>query len=293
MDKNYNTKNQEIPTFTPPVPEFTPPGISSNGFCYQHQTESAVGDCSTCHKLMCDECFDALGVIKGEEICYDCAKELVNENITQLTQNKKIIRNDFNRARIGAILGAVLGFSLVISGGGGVILSLFAAVLWAGIGGTFINFIKELVSIELQIIKEILKYIFLGRFNPVKIIFALIKGTVLQFKCGYRTISNMFFYVNYLKETEGFIEADREKLRQLEEFMEYTIIRNNNPRVDIETLLTQHSQLAKNAFAQLAKTKTKAQMAAVVNDYISTINERGEIIRTFAKTQAEPVRLAS
>lgn len=104
---------------------------------------------------------------------------------------------------------------------------------------------------------------------------------VLVVKCLFSTVSNTIYYITYLKQTSGFIESDQAALRQMQDYMEYTMIRNQNRGVDIETLLKENSELADNSVAQMARTQTEEQIEASVRSCVASINENGEIIRSF------------
>ena len=66
------------------------------------------------------------------------------------------------------------------------------------------------------------------------------------------------------------------------DYMEYTMIRNQNRGVDIETLLNQKSELADNSYARMVQQKGEEGAEAALRDCVATINENGEIIRSFA-----------
>ena len=65
------------------------------------------------------------------------------------------------------------------------------------------------------------------------------------------------------------------------EYMEYTLLRNNNRGMDIETLIKQNEQLANNSVAQMARTCSEEQIEANMRGCLAYINENGEIIRSF------------
>lgn len=279
-EDNSQMNEQDIPVFS--VPE------NNREFCFHHQTEPSAGTCVSCNKFMCDECFDALGVIKGEEMCYDCAKNQISESIEELIENKAFIRKKFNVTKIGIFIGSLIAIFIAFSNGISLESFIFAflgIVLFGGFGGVFLDIFPIYLTISLNFTLELMKMLFGFKFNPVRIISLSIKCVSLQLKAVYNTISNLIFYVKYLKETDGFIEADRNTLRQLEEFMEFTKIRNSNPREDIETLLSQNSHLMKNMFAQMARDKSQSNIVNVVKSAIVTVNKHGEIIRTFEKTK--------
>lgn len=93
--------------------------------------------------------------------------------------------------------------------------------------------------------------------------------------------SNTFYYIKYLRETSGFIESDTAALQQMKDYMEYTLVRNQNRGVDIETLLNQKSELADNSYARMVQEKGEEGAEAALRDCVATINENGEIIRSF------------
>ena len=64
--------------------------------------------------------------------------------------------------------------------------------------------------------------------------------------------------------------------------MEYTLVRNKYAGVVIETLLAQESNLADNSFAQMVREQGEEQAEATLRGVTATINEHGEIIRSFA-----------
>ena len=59
------------------------------------------------------------------------------------------------------------------------------------------------------------------------------------------------------------------------------MVRNQNRAVDIETLLKENSELADNSVAQMARTQTEEQIEASMRSCVASINENGEIIRSF------------
>ena len=67
----------------------------------------------------------------------------------------------------------------------------------------------------------------------------------------------------------------------MQDYMEYTMIRNQNRGVDIATLLNQKSELADNSYAQMVQQKGEEGAEAALRDCVATINENGEIIRSF------------
>lgn len=292
MDDQKNTsQGGGIPTFTPPTPTFTPPKNNvhtHNGtVCYYHQSEAAVARCARCGKYLCQDCFDSYGVSGGEyagkALCYDCTQQLVADNVAELTANKSKIKTQFILSLVGIAIGFIFGLVTGIESGsfGGAVLS---AILFAAIGGVFLSFAKTYLWVCWELIKSMFSSIFDGSGIAGiigAIIGAMIRILIEAFKCIYYTISNTIYYITYLKRTSGFIESDQAALRQMQDYMEYTMIRNQNRGVDIETLLKENSELADNSVAQMARTQTEEQIEASMRSCVASINENGEIIRSF------------
>ena len=273
----------DTPVFNPPkAPKFTPPRREINGpVCHYHQDEPAVTRCARCGKYLCQDCFDSYGVSSGEyegkALCYDCTQELVADNVAQLTKNKKKIKIQFIFSLIGIVLGFIFGMAMTSGNFGSM---LVGGIIFAAIGGVFLSALKAFLSLTW----EVIKITFSGNFGILTVFSLIWNIIVLIFKCIYYTISNTIYYIKYLKQTSGFIESDQAALRQMQDYMEYTMIRNQNRGVDIETLLRENSELADNTVAQMARTQTEEQIEASMRDCVASINENGEIIRSFRDT---------
>ena len=255
------------PTFTPPAQTFTPPTRTHNGaVCYYHQDEPAVAKCVRCGKYICKDCAEAYTVTSGEYanqcLCYDCCQALVSENVATLKKQKGKIIALFAATIIGMIIGAIVGSS----GGGAIGLTIFW-MLWFG---SFWTWIKSSVS---------------GWWNNpagrsiAGFIGACIGGLIIA---PIKTIIKVVQCIVYLVKTSKFIAEDSEALTRMREYMEYTQVVSRNRGVDIETLLRENSQLADNSVAQMARTQTEEQIEASMRSCLATINENGEIIRSFA-----------
>lgn len=280
-------QNNAIPTFTPPTnatPTFTPPSGNQRSHygpsCYYHRDEPAVATCARCGKHLCDDCYEAYGVNSGEyanqALCYDCTRQLVAENVEELTKNKKKIKFSFIVSIIGIVLGFIIGFSTGASQDLGT--ALIAGLAGAGIGGVFLSALKAFASL----LWEAIKIAFSGNFGVwtlITLVFQILKITV---QCIWVSIRNTIDYIKYLKETSGFIESDSEALRQMEEYMEYTRVRNQNKGVDLETLMAQGSELYNNSFAQMVRERGEAAATEEISRAATRIAANGEIIRDFA-----------
>lgn len=284
--------NQGVPTFTPPggnqgIPTFTPPRQSASSGrrasakrCHYHSEEIAVTSCVRCGKCLCQDCFDSYGFSDGEyagrSLCYDCTKELVAENVRILKHNKSMITVTFVATIIGMVIGGIVGGILGAQNHAGFGGTLFFVFLFAMIGGCFWTFIKCWFI-------RIGRAVQGGGCNLISLLIGVIIGGVIEEVLSvYRTIRKVIECIIYLKRTSGFIESDSQALREMDDYMEYTLVRNQNKGVDIETLLQQNSQLANNSVAQMARSHTEEEIEARMRSCVATINENGEIIRNFA-----------
>lgn len=169
---------------------------------------------------------------------------------------------------IGAILGGSIGAESGSTGMGIFIGAMIGGCLWTFIKGWFARIGGAISG---------------GGFNLVSFLIGLILGFVIEAVISiYRTIRKVIECIVYLKRTSGFIESDNAALRQMADYMKYTMVRNQNRGIDIETLLKENSQLANNSVAQMARTQTEEQIEANMRGCLATINENGEIIRSFA-----------
>lgn len=265
------------PTFTPPTPNFEPPKDAKPTFngpaCYYHKDEPAVAKCARCGKYICKDCFDNYGVSSGEyagkALCYDCCQQIVAANVEDLKKNKNKIMLQFIVSIIGMVFGLIVGVS---SGGG-----FAGAIIGIAVGGVLLSALKVFFSLVWDVIKIAVS----GQFGVLTILSIIWNILVLIVKCLITTVSNTVYYINYLVKTSGFIESDTAALQQMADYMEYTMIRNQNRGVDIETLLNQKSELADNSYAQMVQQRGEEGAEAAMRDCVATFNEHGEIIRNF------------
>lgn len=270
-------KNGGIPTFTPPTPTFTPPQNAKPEFngpaCSYHKDEPAVAKCARCGRYICQDCFDNYGVSSGEyagkALCYDCCQQIVAENVADLKKNKNKIMLQFIVSIIGMVFGMIVG----ISSGGGVA----GAVIGLAVGGVLLSALKLFFSLVWDVIKIAVS----GQFGVLTVLSIIWNILVLIVKCLITTVSNTVYYINYLVKTSGFINSDTQALQQMADYMEYTMIRNQNRGVDIDTLLNQKSELADNSYAQMVQQRGEEGAEAAMRECVATFNEHGEIIRNF------------
>ena len=274
-----------IPTFKAPsndIPKFTaPPKPNFNGpACHYHSDEPAVGQCARCRKLLCQDCCDSYGVISGQyagkHLCYNCTQEIVEDNVSELTANLNKIKSQFILQIIGMVIGFIVGMSVGIDSsdiGGGFIAGLICAC----IGGVFLRAVKSFLALAWDCIK----IAFAGRFGWLTIVSIIFHLFVLVIQCIWFTVSETIQYIIYIKKTSGFIESDSKFLEQIKEYMEYTMIRQQNRGVDLETLMQEGSQLYNNSFAQMVHEQGEEKAEAYMSQCVTRIAENGEIIRNF------------
>lgn len=270
-------KSDAAPTFTPPTPTFTPPKNTKPDFngpaCFYHKDEPAVAKCARCGRYICQDCFDNYGVSSGEyagkALCYDCCQQIVAENVADLKKNKNKIMLQFIVSIIGMVFGMIVG----ISSGGGVA----GAVIGLAVGGVLLSALKVFFSLVWDVIKIAVS----GQFGVLTVLSIIWNILVLIVKCLITTVSNTVYYINYLVKTSGFINSDTQALQQMADYMEYTMIRNQNRGVDIDTLLNQKSELADNSYAQMVQQRGEEGAEAAMRECVATFNEHGEIIRNF------------
>lgn len=270
-------KSDAIPTFTPPTPTFTPPKNTKPDFngpaCSYHKDEPAVAKCARCGRYICQDCFDNYGVSSGEyagkALCYDCCQQIVAENVADLKKNKNKIMLQFIVSIIGMVFGMIVG----ISSGGGVA----GAVIGLAVGGVLLSALKVFFSLVWDVIKIAVS----GQFGVLTVLSIIWNILVLIVKCLITTVSNTVYYINYLVKTSDFINSDTQALQQMADYMEYTMIRNQNRGVDIDTLLNQKSELADNSYAQMVQQRGEEGAEAAMRECVATFNEHGEIIRNF------------
>ncbi len=283
-EKKANGSIDSIPTFTPPTPTFEPPKNAKPAFngpaCHYHNDEPAVARCAKCGKPICKDCYDNYkvsgGQYAGKALCFDCCQELVANNVEELRNNYATIKGQYIICIIGCVIGAIVG--IMWGASAGVEGALIYGLLCAAIGGSAGNFFKRFISS--------IPGFFVSTGNiVVSIIVGLIKFVgcffIYAIVALFETVRKIIYYISYMKKTSGFIESDSAALKQMADYMEYTMVRNQNRGIDIETLLNQKSELADNTYAQMVQERGEEGAEAAMRDCVATFNEHGEIIRNF------------
>ena len=265
----------DAPTFTPPTPTFTPPSPSqrSGAACHFHQNEPAVTRCARCGKPICEDCADTYQVndeeYDGCALCYNCCKDIVAANVKQLKKQRVKIVAMYIITLIGMILGACLGSTAQDS-------TWWSILIFAFVGGCAWSFFVNCLKIIVNTIRNFANGAWLGGIlwffiDMIKAIFIAVWGTMQK----------LFYYTKHLISTSGFIKSDSAALQQMDEYMEYTQIRSQNQGVDLADLMSQDSRLYNNSYAQNVMANGEAQAEAALRNCVTTINENGEIIRSF------------
>ena len=179
------------------------------------------------------------------------------------------------------VIGFIFGMSMGVESGD-IGSGFVAGLVCACIGGVFLSAMKAFFSLTWDVIK----IAFSGNFGWLTVLSIIWNIIVIVFKCIWITVSNTIQYIIYLKKTSGFIEEDSACLQQMRDYMEYTLVRNQNKGVDLETLMNEGSELYNNSYAQAVRNNGEAAADAALRQATTRIAENGEIIRDFPNAAA-------
>jgi hypothetical protein len=284
---------KEIPSFTPPTPTFEPPNNPKPQFngpaCCYHNTEPAVTRCPRCGKPLCQDCAESYGFTSGEyagkSLCYDCTIEIWKNDEATLNKNYAKIRSQRILCLVGVIIGAIIGlfWGLDSSGSGtaGEVfgITLIMTIACAAIGGSFLVYIKGVGSHLAGCFASTGNVVLSICIGIAKFIFWLVAYAVVAL---IETVRKLISYTAYMKHTANYVEQNNRAMQSLQDYMEYTLVRNQNKGVDIKTLLAEDSKLADNSFAQMVQQQGKDAAEASIRQQVAYINEFGEVVRDFA-----------
>lgn len=121
--------------------------------------------------------------------------------------------------------------------------------------------------------------IFKGMLELVSGDFA--EGIGIMIGYGIRFYVELFQGIKYLINTFKAEKSDKEALQRIKDYMQYTLIRNKNSGMDLDTLMMQQGELADNSYARMVREKGEASAESTIRGYVATINENGEIIRSY------------
>lgn len=279
----FTAPEEEIPTFTPPeeeIPTFTAPvgDEKHNGaVCKNHPNHPAVAQCARCGQNICKECAETCTVGAGEyankNLCFDCCKELFEQDKKELSKNRNKVMRQYILTIIGCVIGGAIG------AGGGIV----SIILFAAIGGSILVALKPIGSALIEVFKGVAK-LAVGESIIQAIIqfFAgLIKFIILAIQCTIRTTKKLVNYTNYLIKANKAIESDKEALKEIQDFMTYMDVRARKPHEDIAKLMQEGGELFNNSYAKLLVEKGEEVADQMLRVATTRIAENGEIIRTF------------
>jgi hypothetical protein len=243
--------------------------------CYHHTSRDAVAKCAgpSCGKHICKDCYDSwkvdVGPWAGDPLCYDCATSMVAFNAQVVLESgercEKIRKNSIIGMIVGGIIGMFLGGAII--GGstgdpfGG---AVFGGWVVAGIAGT-------IGSLGI-------KFIFFsrdekGELDIIPFLFSAIAGPIF---CIYWIIKDK----DYLAKCQVIAESDKESLRLMEDYFQYTLaMEKADINQNFETLTAQGGELFNNSYAQNVKTKGEKAAQAQLREEVVRIAANGEIIR--------------
>lgn len=275
----------EIPTFTPPtdgedeIPTFTPPKPSKNNGpkCYKHPEEDAMANCSKCGKPICKDCAESCMVdgagYDGKYLCYDCSKKIFEEDERKLKKD---------RLKVGLKFGLFIA-GILIGGAFGAADGLVPALIFAMIGGSFLSAFKPICGVFVDILKGIFELATGGSIAAaiINVLVGVIKFLILAIQCTIANIIKLVKYITYLVKANKAINATRDALRQLDDFMEYMAVKAANGGRDLSELVGEGGSLENNEYARVLREKGEAAADEMLRRATTTIAANGEIIRTF------------
>jgi len=170
---------------------------------------------------------------------------------------------------VGGIIGSLIGIPFPF-----LLIPIFVGgCLW----GFIVNFFRLVGASIKAMMKDFSIATFLGCI--IGIIIGLFKAIYIAI---VGTIKKLFYYTKHLIKTSGFIRSDSRALREMDDYMEYTLVRSQNVGVDLATLMNEDSQLFNNSYARNVMENGEEKAEATIRGYVTSINENGEIIRSFA-----------
>jgi len=183
---------------------------------------------------------------------------------------------------IGFVIGLVMPFLVdtgMVGFGQKLLAGLVYGLLFAGIGGMFIPFVKFYFGAMWECLKSMFDGGIAGLIGAL--IGFSIACTIGIFKCLFTTIINTVKYIRYMKRTDGFIESDSAALRMMKDYMAYTQIRQQHRGTDLQNLLTIAPELQKNRYVRLIMKRGEEAAAKRLANAADRAAANGEIINRF------------
>lgn len=253
-------------------------------FCHFHNDQPSTHACAVRKQPLCSCCANVFTVnqcsstFSGEPICPDCVKEMAQDNANELNQNIKTIKRDFTISIIGIVIGFILGLILGASGGFG--SALIFGLIFAGIGGMFLSFIKFYLSLVWEGIKAIFSFEGIG-YMIGALLGLCINMVVGIVKCIYYSIKNTIDYISYLRDTADILKTDAEAVQWVDDYLAYTYARSQYPDEDLTSLMEVGRPLNNNVFAQSVAVAGEAAAIEHVRSHVTLVALSFEIVHDF------------
>jgi len=231
--------------------------------CYHHPSRDAIAECKgfdSCGKGICKECYDDWKVNVGpwanQPLCYDCATLMVEFNAKDVLETGERVERMRKNSIIGMIIGGLIGLPF-----GGI-----GAWPGAGVGGT-------LGSLGIG-------YFFSKDENGERgfgpLIFAALAGPIF---CIYYIIKDR----NFLTQAQELVESEKESLRLMRDYFQYTLAMEKAGESDsFESLTSQGGELFDNSYARTVKEKGEKVAQEQLRESVVQIAANGEILRSNA-----------
>ena len=259
-----------IPTFTPPTaPTFTPPK-HTGPCCAHHTNEPAVAKCARCGKNICQDCKDVYTVTNdqyaGKSLCYDCCQQIVGENVKAL--KKQTFKFGLNL--LMTIIGMIIGASIFAEVGG---FWVVFGMLWIG---SFWLWLTSSVKAWFDGFRD-------GSYDGCLSVIGGFIGACIgaALVAPFHTVWKLWKYTIHLIKTSKALKGDTAALAEMRDYMAYTLVRNQNKGVDLETLMSEGSELYNNTFARRVLDNGEIEAVRGLSEAATQISETGEIIRNF------------
>lgn len=254
--------------------------------CHFHPYLPGTHQCAVRRQPMCGRCANAFTVgqnsspFSGQPICPDCLKEMVRDNAAALKKNTATIKRDFIISLVGIVIGAILGFCVGITDGVGA--ALIMALIFAGIGGMFLSFVKFYFSLLWEGIKAIFSCD--GVVGVVISVFLLIFNLIIgALKCLYYTVKNTWEYISYLRETDDILKTDAEAVQMVDAYLAYTDAMDSNTGMDLSDMMAEGGPLHGNVYAEAVAALGEADAIEHLRTHVTLVALSFELVHDFGK----------
>lgn len=245
--------------------------------CAWHPHRQKVTTCAKCGRSLCDECEDALTVSGGEyggqPLCYSCLNELASSEVAEFQKNRSTITRRNVVALVFMVAGFVIGLVHGRNEGRGAALLVFNCILDALVFGGLPNYPHCLA--------EDVKKCNTGSVGTTIVRFiATLIGDL--FKAMFRTLGQFARYRRYTNGARDLLAQNQAALQQVNAFMAYTRLHDDNGGLDLDALMSEHQELYSNPYAQQLRTNGEHAANQSVRSGCSRIVENAATIADFA-----------